>query len=130
MPLVVQFELCSGVIGAMGANEILSVLSPLFIIGGVLAGGIRWLWNNFKKEMQNTKQDARDGISLLANKLDEQNEVYVASRKDDTLRFSALELQQARVDAKTAVLIAVFSACAHNTTLTRIDVTNGGDKIT
>ena len=114
----------------MGANEILSVLSPLFIIGGVLAGGIRWLWNNFKKEMQNTKQDARDGISLLANKLDEQNEVYVASRKDDTLRFSALELQQARTDAKTDVLIAVFSAGAHNTTQTRIDVTNGGEKLT
>ena len=38
----------------------------------------------------------------------------------------AERLQQARTDAKTDVLIAVFSAGAHNLTQTRIDVSNGG----
>lgn len=110
----------------MTANDLLSVLSPLFIIGASLLGGVRWLWQSFKREMETGKRESKEGNQLLAAKLDEQNDVYVASRLADSARFSAIELQQARTDAKTDVLIAVFSAGAHNLTQTRIDVSNGG----
>lgn len=114
----------------MTINDALSILSPLFIIGASLLTGLRMLWTNFKKEMDTGKRAAQDGINLLAGKLDDQNSVYIKSRQEDQIRLSAIELQQARTDAKTDVLIAVFSAGAHNTTQTRIDVSNGGDKLT
>ena len=111
----------------MSVSELINLLSPLFIIGGAVLTGARLLWGGFKREMDYSKQAAENGIALLAGKLDEQNKVYISSRQADSMRFSAIELQQARTDAKTDVLITVFAAGAHNTTQTRIDLSNGGD---